>query len=311
MRILVTGGAGYIGNTITRLLIDAGHQVRILDNLSTGHRSNIPPEANFIEGSILDPDAINTALHNTEAVIHCAGKSLVGESVEKPDLYHYINVEGSRRLITGMTQAGVTHIVFSSSAAVYAGHNQPLTENSPEQPNNPYGATKLLIDRMLKASGFTGASLRYFNVAGALHHNGTWYGENHTPETHLIPNTLTATPDNPLKIYGNDYPTPDGTAIRDYIHVIDLAHAHLAALNLTTYQIINLGTNHGSSVTEVIHTAEHILGRPVPHIHTDRRSGDPTSLVAANHKAHQLLGWHPTHTLTQILHDAHQYHTTR
>lgn len=305
MQILVTGGAGYIGGVISRILLREGHQVRILDDLSTGHAATIPPGSTLIEGSILDSRAVDEGLAGVDAVIHCAGKSLVSESVQKPELYMQVNLDGSRNLLDRMEKAGVDRIVFSSSAAVYEGNGRdPLTEASPELPANPYGASKLEVDRLLSQSHFRGASFRYFNVAGALHTNGTWFGERHNPETHLIPNVLKATQENPLRVFGNDWPTSDGTCVRDYIHVVDLAKAHIAALEHGEFAICNLGSGDGSSVLTVIETAQEVLGRDIPHAFAQRRDGDPAVLVASYQKAQNLFGWRPERSLREMISDA-------
>lgn len=311
MRILVTGGAGYIGGTATSLLIDKGYEVTVLDDCSTGHRESVDPRAKFIEGSILDSQAIKTALVGCEAVMHFAAKALVGESVEKPVLYHEINVNGSQNLLSEMKAAGVTKIVFSSSCATYGQpKSSPISEDAETFPINPYGQSKLDVDRILTeaASDWLGAmSLRYFNVAGALKRETGWLAERHDPETHLIPNVLKATPENPLKVFGTDWPTPDGTCIRDYIHVVDLIDAHIKGLeHLTpsTHQIFNLGSGTGHSVAEVIAAAETVLGRVIARENSPRRAGDPAVLVADITKAQSELSWAPTHSLEEMVRDS-------
>jgi len=307
-RILVTGGAGYIGSTATAILADRGYEVVVLDDLSMGHADAVDPRATFIEGSILDADLLRNALAGCEAVIHFAGKSLVGESVEKPELYHHVNVDGSQNLLEAMAIHGIDKIVFSSSAATYGQPiDNPITEESFASPTNPYGASKLAIDKMITAAGISAVSLRYFNVAGAYQSSNGWLAERHNPETHLIPLVLRATEENPLKIFGTDWDTKDGTCIRDYVHVIDLIEAHILALGALkphVHEIVNLGSGGGYSVREVISVATKVLGRPVPAIESPRRAGDPATLVASITKAKSLLGWEPTRDLETMISDA-------
>ena len=307
-RILVTGGAGYIGSTATAILADRGYEVVVLDDLSMGHADAVDPRATFIEGSILDADLLRNALAGCEAVIHFAGKSLVGESVEKPELYHHVNVDGSQNLLDAMAIHGIDKIVFSSSAATYGQPiDNPITEESFASPTNPYGASKLAIDKMITAAGISAISLRYFNVAGAYQSSNGWLAERHNPETHLIPLVLRATEENPLKIFGTDWDTKDGTCIRDYVHVIDLIEAHILALGALkphVHEIVNLGSGGGYSVREVISEATKVLGRPVPSVESPRRAGDPATLVASITKAKSLLGWEPTRDLETMISDA-------
>jgi len=232
MRVLVTGGTGYIGSTAVEVLLTQGIEVSILDDCSMGHADTVPAGVRFIQGSLLNVGEVADALTGCDAVMHFAGKSLVGESVEKPDLYHSVNVDGTRILLDQMRKQAITKIVFSSSAATYGEPKVvPILETSETIPTNPYGATKLAIDHMItaeaKTQAISAASLRYFNVAGALKAQRGWLAERHNPETHLIPNILRSTTDNPVKIFGTDWPTVDGTCIRDYVHVIDLIDAHL------------------------------------------------------------------------------------
>ena len=306
-RILVTGGAGYIGSTATAILADRGYEVVAFDDLSTGHSDSVDPRATFIQGSLLDPDALRNALVGCQAVIHFAGKSLVGESVEKPELYHHVNVDGTQNLLDAMKIHGIDRIVFSSSAATYGQPMEnPITEETVASPTNPYGASKLAIDKMITAAGISAISLRYFNVAGAYQSANGWLAERHNPETHLIPNVLKATTENPLKIFGTDWHTPDGTCIRDYVHVVDLIDAHilaLAALKPHVHEIINLGSGSGYSVREVITASEKVLGRAGPAVESPRRAGAPAVLVASIVKAKSLLGWEPTRTLDAMISD--------
>jgi len=306
-RILVTGGAGYVGSTAVAILVERGYEVVVFDDLSMGHADAVDPRATFIEGTLLDPDALRSALAGCEAVIHFAGKSLVGESVEKPDLYHHVNVDGTANLLDAMAIHGIDRIVFSSSAATYGQPvDDPITEESVAAPTNPYGASKLAIDKMISARGISAISLRYFNVAGAYESANGWLAERHNPETHLIPLVLRATAANPLKIFGTDWDTKDGTCIRDYVHVVDLIEAHILALGALkphVHEIVNLGSGGGYSVREVISVATKVLGREVPAIESPRRAGDPGTLVASIVKAKSLLGWQPTRDLEKMISD--------
>ena len=306
-RILVTGGAGYIGSTATAILAERGYEVVVFDDLSTGHADAVDSGAAFVQGSLLDPDALRSALAGCQAVIHFAGKSLVGESVEKPELYHHVNVDGTQNLLNAMAIHGIEKIVFSSSAATYGQPlDDPITEESIAAPTNPYGASKLAIDKLISASRISAISLRYFNVAGAYKSQGGWLAERHNPETHLIPLVLRATPENPLQIFGSDWNTKDGTCIRDYVHVVDLIEAHILALEALqprVHEIVNLGSGGGYSVREVIAVATKVLQREVPAIESSRRAGDPATLVASISKAGSLLGWKPTRDLETMISD--------
>jgi UDP-glucose 4-epimerase len=300
MRILVTGGAGYIGSVVTERLLLAGHSVVVLDNLSQGHRAAVPPEVKFVQADLLDGGILFELLgtKKIEAVIHMAAYSSVAESVEKPAHYHRNNVLGGIKLLEAMRAAAVKRIIFSSSAAVYGEpKQQPIEERAPTQPTNPYGATKLEFEKALKREeelyGTRYVSLRYFNAAGATEK----CGEVHDPETHLIPLALQVAAGQRefIEIYGDDYPTSDGTCIRDYIHVVDLARAHLLALESTKESAIyNLGCGvDGYSVSEVIDTVREVTGKDVPVRLASRRSGDPTKLVATSDKIKRELGWEP------------------
>lgn len=307
MRILVTGGAGYIGATAVAMLLDAGYEVTVLDDLSTGHEDSVPEQAKFIKGSLLSDSDLDRALDGCDAVMHFAAKSLVGESVEKPELYQQVNVGGSKALFEKMKAKGINKIVLSSTAATYGEPKRiPISESDEPAPKNPYGATKLEIDRMVAVAGFSAISLRYFNVAGALKSKNGWLAERHNPETHLIPNILKATESAPVKIFGTDWPTQDGTCIRDYIHVVDLIEAHIKALeNLPAgkHEIINLGSGDGYSVKQVIAAAEKALGHKIPAIASERRAGDPAVLIADISKAKSYLNWQPTHGIDQMVLD--------
>jgi UDP-glucose 4-epimerase len=301
MRILVTGGAGYVGSVSVACLVAAGHAVTVLDNLVTGHRSSIEGTAELVSGSLGDRDLVAGLLqeHHIEAVLHCGARSLVSQSVSDPALYYNENVVGGIRLLDAMRDAGVDRLVFSSTAAVYgAPESIPIREDDPTRPMNPYGETKLAVERAMRwysVYGLRTICLRYFNVAGA----SELHGEDHSPETHLIPRILAAVLDGEAVIvYGTDYPTPDGTNIRDYIHVLDLADAHIAALERTGtckpgFEAINLGSGGGFSVLDVLRAAESVVGRPIANTLGPRRAGDPPVLVASNDRATELLGWHP------------------
>ncbi len=302
MRILVTGGTGYVGSTAVDILLSQGYEISILDDCSMGHADSVPADVTYVEGSLLNSNDVAEALKGCEAVIHFAGKSLVGESVEKPDLYHSVNVDGSRILLDQMYIAGITKLVFSSSAATYGEPKEvPIKESAETVPTNPYGATKLAIDQMIteesKARGLSAASLRYFNVAGALKSSRGWLAERHNPETHLIPNVLRSTKENPVKIFGTDWPTADGTCIRDYVHVVDLIDAHIKALQSLTpgnHEIYNLGSGDGYSVRQVVAAATKAIGYEIPTVDAPRRAGDPAVLIADISKAQHKLGWVPT-----------------
>lgn len=308
MKLLVTGGAGYIGSVVATQLLDAGHEVVVLDNLDTGHADAVPEGATFVRASI---DAAQDVLADgIEAVLHFAAKSLVGESVAAPEIYWRNNVVGSLALLDAMRRTGVDRIVFSSTAATYGEPSvSPITEDLPAVPINPYGQTKLAVDNMLTgeaaAHGLAAVSLRYFNVGGAF----AGRGERHVPETHLIPNVLAvATGDREkVAIFGTDYPTRDGTAVRDYLHVEDLGRAHLLALDKATpgeHLICNLGTGTGYTVREVVEACRAVTGEPIAAIEQPRRPGDPPELVASNARAAERLGWSTEHGLERIVADA-------
>jgi UDP-glucose 4-epimerase len=305
MRILVTGGAGYVGSVSVERLLAAGHDVTVLDDLSTGHAELVVPDARLVRGSFGDRDAVGALLRGEgiDAVLHCGAKSLVGESMRDPAGYYRANVVGGVALLDAMRDAGVGRIVFSSTAAVYGvPEATPIPEDAVLRPINTYGESKRTFEGAMAwygtAYGVRSVSLRYFNVAGASEASG----ERHDPETHLIPNLLTAVEGGPsLTLYGDDYPTPDGTPIRDYIHVLDLADAHLEALEATApgdprtdvALVCNLGSGGGFSVREVLAAAEAVVGRSVPHTVGPRRAGDPPVLVAAIDRAAEVLGWLP------------------
>jgi UDP-glucose 4-epimerase len=298
MRLLVTGGAGYIGSVVTRQLLRAGHDVAILDNLERGHRGAVPADCELLQVDLLDAEATDRAVGGGyDGVLHFAALALVAESVSHPERYWHNNVVGTRHLLDSMRAHGVGRLVFSSTCAVYGEPEKvPMDENAPTAPVNSYGASKLAVDLMLanecRAYELGATSLRYFNVAGT---SGD-AGEAHDPETHVIPLLLQAAAGQRehFSVFGTDYPTPDGTAVRDYIHVEDLGEAHLLALDkLETgrHEIYNLGNGTGFSVREVVAAAERVVGRPIPTRDEPRRPGDPPELVAASDKSRRELGW--------------------
>jgi UDP-glucose 4-epimerase len=311
MRVIVTGGTGYIGSTAVEILLSQGFEISILDDCSMGHADTVPAGVRFTQGSLLNATEVAEALTDCDAVMHFAGKSLVGESVEKPDLYHSVNVDGTRILLDEMRKQSISKIVFSSSAATYGEPKVvPILETSETNPTNPYGATKLAIDQMITreyaAHGISAASLRYFNVAGALKADRGWLAERHNPETPLIPNVLRSTLDNPVKIFGTDWPTADGTCIRDYVHVIDLIDAHLKALNslaMPGHEIYNLGSGSGYSVRQVVAAASAAVGHQIPFVDSPRRPGDPAVLIADISKAKTHLNWQPMRDLNTMVSD--------
>ena len=319
MKILVTGGAGYIGGTVAARLIAQGHSVVIYDNLRHARRELIPSGADFVQAELADRDRLEEQLRSgVDGVMHFAALIEAGESMAKPEVYFRNNTAATLTLLEAMLAAGVRRLVFSSTAAVYGEpESTPIREDAPLRPTNPYGESKLLVEKMLawmyRVHGFHYASLRYFNVAGAV---GT-RGEAHEPETHLIPLVLDVALSrrDKIKIYGNDYPTPDGTCIRDYIHVEDLADAHLLAFDALSrggQLIYNLGNGAGFSVLEVIESARRATGHPIPAEVVPRRPGDPAVLIASSEKIGRDLGWKPRFTsLDAIVASAWQWHQIR
>lgn len=310
MRVLVTGGVGYVGSISVEQLVLAGHEVTVLDSLATGHRDAIEPGAQLVVGSVRDRETLVGLLrhHHIEAVLHCAARSLVGESMRDPALYYAENVVGGLTLLDALRECGVDRIVFSSTAAVYGVPERvPILESDPTRPVNPYGASKLAFEgamRWYAAYGLRSVSLRYFNVAGASER----FCERHDPETHLIPTVLAAARGGPeVTVFGTDYDTPDGSAVRDYIHVLDLADAHMAALALTAtmapgQEVCNLGSGVGFSVRQVLDAATEVVGHPIPQRLGPRREGDPPTLVAGADRARELLGWAPERgTLAEMI----------
>ena len=312
----MTGGAGYIGSIVAQQLLHDGHDVAVLDDLSRGHRQAVPPDAELIEAGLLDLDATRKALQTRpfDGVLHFAALALVSESVAHPERYHRGNVVGTLNLLDAMREAGVRRLVFSSTCAVYGEPDAvPMHEDLPTHPVNAYGNSKLAVDRMIgdetRAHGLAAASLRYFNVAGA---SGP-LGEDHEPETHLIPLVLRAAAGaaDHVKVFGTDYPTRDGTAVRDYIHVEDLGRAHLLALEALEpgrHAIYNLGTGDGYTVREVVEAARRVTGREIPAREQDRRPGDPAALVAASDRIRKELGWEPRKGLDEMIADAWDWH---
>ena len=300
MKLLVTGGAGYIGSVATAQLLEAGHEVVIFDNLSTGSESAVPEGALLVQGDLLDANGLGSVLaEGFEGVLHFAALSAVGESVERPEHYYRTNACGTLNLLDAMREAGVKKLVFSSTAAVYGEPEEvPIPESAPTVPTNPYGASKLAADHMIgyeaSAHGLAATSLRYFNVAGA---SGS-FGAAKSPETQIIPVTLqvAAGRRDAVEIFGTDYPTPDGTAIRDYIHVEDLGRAHLLALEAAKegeHRIYNLGNGEGFSVLEVVETTRRVTGLPIEAVESPRRPGDPAVVVASSERIRTELGWEP------------------
>lgn len=317
MKLVVTGGAGYVGSVCAATLLEAGHEVIVVDDLSTGNRYAVPEGATFVEGAIQDVIDDVLAADGTapvNGVLHFAAKSLVGESMEDPAKYWHGNLDVSLALLDSMRRHDVKSLVFSSTAATYGEPEVvPITEDAPTRPTNPYGATKLAIDYAItsycNAYGLGATSLRYFNVAGA--YNGI--GENHITETHLIPIVLQVAMGyrDKIMMYGDDWPTKDGTCVRDYIHIRDLADAHMLALESNspgTHQIYNLGSGDGYSVREVVEVCREVTGHPIPAEVAPRRAGDPATLIASSEKIRAALGWHPTRTdLHTIVQDAWEF----
>ncbi len=318
MKLVVTGGAGYVGSVCTQALLEQGHEVTVIDNLLTGNRDAVPAGAEFVEGDVAevaadvlgaDPDS-----PRFDGVLHFAAKSLVGESVVAPEVYWYGNVVTSLALLEAIRLSGTPRLVFSSTAATYGEPKTvPISEDAPTAPTNTYGATKLAIDAAITsyavAHGLAAVSLRYFNVAGSY----AGFGENRVVETHLIPLVLQTAlgQRDKISVFGSDYPTDDGTAVRDYVHVKDLADAHLLALHHATagrHDIYNLGSGEGFSVRQVIETCREVTGLDIPVTDAPRRAGDPAVLIASSQRAIDELGWRPQHTdLRDVVSDAWDY----
>lgn len=320
MTVLVLGGAGYIGSHAVDQLVDRGYQVVVVDNLQTGHQESIPENVHFYEGDIRDKAFLSQVFEKEtiEGVMHFAANSQVGESMREPLLYFNNNVQGTQVTLEVMQQYGVKNIVFSSSAATYGEPKEiPIMETAETHPESPYGETKLMMEKMLKwcdqAYGMRFVALRYFNVAGAKW-NGS-IGEDHDPETHLVPLILQTAlgQREELAIFGDDYATPDGTCIRDYVHVVDLIDAHILALEYlkagNESNIFNLGSSTGFSVKEMVETARQVTGKEIPAKVEPRRAGDPSTLIASSKKAQTILGWNPKFPdVKDIISSAWQWH---
>jgi len=316
MKVLVTGGAGYIGSITSEILLDEGHEVVIFDNLGRGHREAVDARAEFIEGDLRNREDIRKAMGSVlpDAVMHFAAFALVGESMQDPMLYFRNNVLGGINLVESMIERGVKRIIFSSTCATYGQpERMPMTEDLPQRPTNPYGESKLMLEKVLsweqERRGLQPVFLRYFNAAGATEK----LGEDHDPESHLIPNVLAVAlgKKKSVGIFGDDYETPDGTCIRDYIHIVDLAQAHIIALTGSQTGAFNLGNGDGYSVKQVVEVAREVTGHAIPAELAPRRPGDPARLIAAADKAKTVLGWKPKYPeLRTIVQHAWDWHRT-
>jgi len=316
--VLVTGGAGYVGSHTVLALLAAGYRVVVIDDLSRGHRAALPSEVELVVADLRDEDALERALHGRElsAVLHFAANSMVSESIEDPSLYLGDNVEAAACLLAAVQRHGIPKVVLSSTASVFGSPDRvPIDEDVPCVPDNPYGESKLMVERMLAArgqsDGLRWSALRYFNAAGA--DPGGVLGEDHTPETHLIPIVMQVAlgQRSHIDIFGDDYDTADGTCVRDYVHVNDLAAAHLSALDAMDEQpalTINLGTGRGSSVREVVDMVRQVTGHAIPERIAARREGDPPNLVTSYARAKRELGWEPRHDLRSIIETAWRWH---
>lgn len=314
MRVLVTGGAGYIGSVATEMLLNAGHEVTVFDSLERGHVQALDARATFIKGDLRERQSIGNAVAESkpDSVMHFAAYALVPESMEKPEIYFRNNVVGGINLAEAMLDHGVKRIVFSSTCATYGEPEEvPIRETTPQRPANPYGESKLGFEKVLQwysqLRDFKTVFLRYFNVCGATGK----FGEDHDPETHIIPLVLQVAQGkrDRIGIYGDDYETPDGTCIRDYVHVSDLVDAHIRALDVDESCVFNLGNGTGFSVKEVVEAARNVTGHPIPVEISARRAGDPARLVAAADKAKTELGWQPAYTdLDSIIETAWNWH---
>jgi UDP-glucose 4-epimerase len=314
MKILVTGGAGYIGSVATELLLNEGHKVVVFDNLERGHVEAVDKRAKLVRADLRERDPILQTMKTElpDAVMHFAAYALVGESMQDPMLYYRNNVEGGIHLVDAMEAAGVRKIVFSSTCATYGQPDRmPMTEDIPQHPTNPYGSSKLMLEKILlwcqERKGLEPVFLRYFNACGATEQ----FGEDHEPESHIIPNVLKVAlgQKDKVQIFGDDYDTPDGTCIRDYIHIVDLSQAHILALKEGITGAFNLGTGTGFSVKEVVDTCRAVTGHPIPATVSARRPGDPARLVAGAQKAKDVLGWKPKYPdLKTIVQHAWNWH---
>lgn len=316
MKVFVTGGSGYIGSVVVKRLLERGEEVTVFDNLERGHRCNLDPRAEFIEGDLRDGKLIADMLYafKPDAVLHFAAYALVGESMDDPMMYFDNNVTGGMNLLKAMMAVGCNRLVFSSSCATYGvPESLPIEEDMPQRPTNPYGQSKLMFEQMAtwlaETKELKPTFLRYFNAAGAVPELGL--GEDHDPETHIIPNVLKVAlgKKDAVEVYGTDYPTPDRTCIRDYIHLEDLASAHILALEKEALGAYNLGTGHGVSVKEVVETCRRVTGHPIPVKECPRRPGDPPALYASGRKAREVMGWNPTYSdIETIVRDAWAFH---
>jgi UDP-glucose 4-epimerase len=314
MKVLVIGGAGYIGSVCTELLLDEGHEVAVFDNLTDGHRSAVDACAAFIEGDLADRQKIEDALSSTypDAVMHFAASALVGESMQNPSKYFRNNIANGLNLLDAMLATGIKRLVFSSTCAIFGPPERlPIDETLAQRPINPYGESKLAFEKILRwynqIHNLQFVSLRYFNAAGASER----FGEDHSPETHLIPNVLKVAlgQKSHTEIFGTDYETPDGTCIRDYIHIRDLSRAHILALESSKSELYNLGTGGGSSVREVIAAAKKVTGRKIDIVEKPRRPGDPPRLIASSEKIKRELGWQPQfQSIEEIIESAWKWH---
>lgn len=314
MKVLVTGGAGYIGSVTSEMLLNQGHEVVVFDNFERGHRDAVDTRARVIEGDLRERDSIIAAMRSVrpDAVVHFAAFALVGESMQDPQLYFRNNVVGGINLADAMKAAGVPKIIFSSTCATYGvPETMPMHEDLPQKPTNPYGESKLLFEKVLRwrdeRDGTRSVFLRYFNAAGATEK----FGEHHDPESHIIPNVLFVAQGRQEKvmIFGDDYPTPDGTCVRDYIHIADLAQAHILALEKDVSGPFNLGNGDGYSVKQVVDVAREVTGKPIKAEVAPRRPGDPPRLIASATKAHTVLGWKPKYPdLRTIIEHAWKWH---
>ena len=315
MRVLVTGGAGYIGSVTAALLLERGHQVVVLDDLRSGSRDQVPEGVPVVDGDVGEPSSYAEVLADVDACLHFAASIEAGASMERPETFFRNNTAGTLRLLEALVDADVDRFVLSSTAAVYGTPERvPIEEDDPKEPTNPYGMSKLLVEQALpwlaELRGLRSAALRYFNAAGGTPERG----ELHDPETHLIPLILqvAAGRRDHISVYGTDYPTPDGTCIRDYVHVTDLAEAHVLAVEALDDHgrlVCNLGNGTGFSVREVIETAREVTGSPIPAIDDDPRPGDPARLVASSDRARELLGWQPRRDLEDIIASAWEWHS--
>ena len=315
-KVFVTGGSGYIGSVVVHRLLECGYEVIVFDNLERGHRCNVPDEAKLIVGDLRNCDEIKAAMYDAhpDAVMHFAAYALVGESMGNPMIYFENNVKGGMNLLDAMHKVGCSRIIFSSTCASYGvPESLPIEETTPQYPTNPYGQSKLMFEQMClwlqKVKGLRPTFLRYFNAAGAVPELNL--GEDHEPETHIIPNVLKVALGQKeyVEVYGTDYPTPDGTCVRDYVHLEDLCSAHILALEKDALGAFNLGTGNGISVKEIVETCRKVTGHPIPVKLCPRRSGDPPALYASGKKAREVLGWNPTCSdIETIVRDAWAFH---